>query len=434
MPQYLAWLKVLILLLPVVVWGTVKSEKNLTDLANPQCSQTFSQPEPSVSKPVKVNVRDKTWLEKLVASEQTKIMDAVTVLQNTDAEDPKHIKSVSDLLKRSQKNPDLLSPDVVNFLYTLFIQSKNKSLSKSERKKMTYNPQTARNLLNILLIAHQHKPEEYPDILNLAVEILEFPTQMRFVGNPSPFAHLPIINTIVQFLKDDVGQFPKLFTLFGKLLTQMEDFYTAFPSAYMNQSLFMEKAVKSIITSIADLTKKDSRIMDELFERLAMLYKLTHPVRSNHAQIEYHHATIESIIRELKAHHIPQLMVNSPHIREALVLFFTRDFHHPAEEILNEIEKFLSSSEKLSEIGAYQSTSIRILAARELAGETTPYTFLHLEGQEKWVQPAKTAPSRLTPNILNKIKKLSLSSSTPKVRSLAQQVITFVESQNNKEE
>ena len=420
MPKYyLIWLKILIL--PTVVWGVMKPEDRLYS-ANPQCERSLAQP-------VRVNVRDKNWLERLVASEPTKIMHAVTVMQNTDATDSKHIESVSDLLKHSRKNPDALSPDIVNFLYTFFIQSKDKNLSESERKKMTYNPQTARNLLEILLIAHQHKPEEYPHILNLSTEILEFPTQLRFVGNPSPFAYLPIINTIVQFLKDYVDQFPKLLTLFGKLLTQMEDFYITSPSAYMNQSLFMEKTVESIITSVADLVEKDFRIMDALFERLAMLYKLTHPVRSNHAQIEYHHATIESIIRELKAHHIPRLMVNNSIIRETLVLFFTRDFHHPSEEILNEIEKFLS----LLEAETFQLVSIQILSARELAGETTPYTSLHLEGRAKWVQPARIAPSRLTPAILKQLKQLSLKASSSKVQSLAQQVLTFVESQNKEE-
>lgn len=421
MPQYLIWLKILIL--PAVVWGVAKSD--IHPHSNPKCAKSLSSSSHSFPPPVKFHVSDKTWLEKLVAGKSTKIISAVTVMQNTDAVDPKHIESVSDLLKHSRKNPDLLNLDVAAFLYNFFIQSMNKNLSESDRKKFIYDPQTARNLLEVLLIAHQHKPAEHPHILNLAAEILEFPTRVRFVGNPSPFAYLPLINTIVQFLKNDVDQSPKLLTLFRQLLTQMEDFYITSPSAYMNQPLFMEKAVESIVASVANLVEKDVRIMDELFERLSMLYKLTHPVRSNHAQIEYRHATMEAVMRELKPHHIPRLIINNPHIHEALILFFTKYFHHPAEKILNEIENFLS----LAESAAIQSTAIQILAARELAGETTPYTSLHLEGQAKWVQPARTAPSWLTQTAFKKIKELSLHASDPKVRGLAQQVVTFVENQ-----
>ena len=373
-------------------------------------------------------VRVQTQLDKLVPSERRKVekvMNIVTVMQNTDAADSKHVLSVSDLLKLSKENPELLSPDIVEFLYDLFKKSMDRSLSEKARKQFVYDFQTSRNLLETLLMAYQHNKEAYPQLLELFKEMLEQPTRMQFAGNPSRYAHIPMISTIVRFFKDDT-EILAVFRL-KKLLTQMEGFYITSESAYVNQSVFMERALESIVINVSRFVKQDPYIMMELFERLAMLYERTHPIRHDHALIEYRHVTIESIIRELKARHIP-LLIENPHIHGALILFFTRDFHHPSKKILNRIKSLLwKSSDELQKIG------IQILSARELSGETaSSYVSTTFEGRAKWVQPPRTAPSRLTPSIVRRIKELALTAPSVEVRALAQKVVQFVETQEKK--
>lgn len=364
------------------------------------------------------------WLERLVASEPTKVVNFMTVMKNTDAVDLKHEASISALLKLVRENPALLSSDAVRWLFSFFEKSMNESLSKEEVQKYTYNPQTARNFLEILLISYHHREAEY--LLDLFKKILEYPDKMRFAGNPSRFEHIPIVSLIMRFLKNDVDLFPELLTLFKALLTRMLDPYTASPNTYMNQPVLIEKAVESIVSYTAQFVSKDPRIMESLFERLSMLYSIKHPVRFDHALIEYRHTTIESIIRELRAGHIFSLTAGSSDIREAVIVFFTRDFHHPSKEILDELEKFLA----LEHAPELQTASIKILAARELAGETAPYAAAHFESRAKWVQSPRTAPSRLTPRIVRKIRKLAHESPVTQVRSLAQEVMWFVEIQD----
>ena len=383
---------------------------------------------------LRIQIPSPSWLERLVANKPSKVRSAVTTMRNTNTSDPKHIQSISSLLEYSRENPELLTTDIFEVLLAYFVHFINRDLKVENEESIQYDAQTSQELLEILIIVYK-RTKDYR-IFKLFTHILENPSEILvFSRNPSKFAYIPFVNKIVQTLKDDVHKRPKLerskiLELFGKLLTELEDFYITSANAYINQSVFMEKAVENIVVNIARFVDQESNILHDLFARLSMLYKRKHSVRHDHALIEYRHVTIESIKKHLKPHHITSLMTTGDaNILQTLVLFFKRDFHFPVEEIIQKIENFLLPLP--SEFGVSQQiTSMEILAARELAGETDPYVRTNFEGRAKWVQSPKIAPSRLTPQILEKIKRLSRQDSSPEVRGLAQKIIKAVESQN----
>ena len=428
----LFWFKITVLPFSLA-WGITPSDQN------DQCRRSVGLIGDVVQVPppseLKVTMPNKSWLRRPVARKFEKVKNAVDTMMNTSTSDPKHIQSISSLLEYSREDHELLIDDVVDVLLSYFVQSINRDLEVENKESIQYDVQTSQQLLETLITVYK-KTKNYK-IFSLLKYILENPSErLVFSRNPSKFDHIPIVDRIVQTLKDDVNERPEILRLFGRLLTDLEDFYITYANAYMNQSVFMEQAVESIVVNIALFVNRDPNILHDLFERLSLLYDRKHPVRHDHSRIEYRHATIESIKRHLKPRHIPFLMTTgNVKVLQTLVRFFTRDFHFPSKKIIQQIADFirpLSNSYFLERphTDQIQMASMQILAARELAGETDPYAEANFKGRARWVQPPTIAPSRLTSKIHKQIRRLlEAPDSSPEVRGLAQKIIEIITSQ-----
>ena len=361
----------------------------------------------------------KRWPEYIFRSKRQKIKDALNVVFNTKMNHPEHVDEIMNIWSLSQGRPDLIDLTDVHRLKELFIQSMMK-ISQTH-----YSAITVRTLV-LILKRYIYKDSE---IVFLFMRILNDPAYLQ-LSNFSNYSHLLIREVVVSALRDyieyrssavsSLGILVEIRYLLEKQLTEMGDFYIHYPSAYKNQSTLLETAVVNIVENVGSLTPLYPSVMESLFKRLALLYDNKSSAHEDSALIEKRRITIRMIRKHLEPDHIFQLARNEDSDLRALVQFFTRDFHSPSPEILEEVEKLLVYQQLhyIREIG------ISILAGRELAGKSDePYVSHHFEESVEWLQPPTIAPSRLNPGNMRLIYELSQRDENSSVRQLAQRVV-----------
>ena len=355
----------------------------------------------------------RSWPQSIFQDKIDRIKTELVLIFNTKPGDSNHTEGIKSVRSLSKGRMNLINLHDVRRLKDIFIRSLNEGESR-------YDAGTARTLV---LILSEYIPQE-PEILPVFSKILDDPQYLK-LSSSSAYSHLLVKEVVVSALKDYVEEHPELLSLLERQLTEMDDFYIGYPNAHKNQTAFLQTAVESIITDVGQLVTRYPDVIYSLFKRLSLLYENKLTSYEDAALIEKYRITIKTIREQLKPEHIFRLAQNeNESIRTALVKFFTRDFHFPSKEILEEVEKLLVYKQQ----PYVRETGILILAGRELAGKgKEPYVQHNFDEPIEWLQPPTIAPSRLTEANMRLIYELSQDDKIFNVRRLAQEVVKLVE-------
>ena len=372
----------------------------------------------------------KRWPDFVFRNKKQRIRNHLHIVFNTDMSHPEHIDGIMNIWTLSQGRPDLIDIKDVHRLRDLFIKS------MVQRTPVHYEASTARTLALILKMYIYDS-----EIVSLFRDILTAPRFLQ-LSNFSNYSHLLVLEVMVSALRDymehhrpsatlQLGILVEIRDLLEKQLTEMDDFYIQYPNAYKNQSTLLETAVVNIVEDIGNLTPLYPSVIESLFKRLALLYANKSSVHEDSALIEKHRITIRMIRTHLEPDHIFSLARSTDSdLRSALVQFFTRDFHSPSPEILEEVEKLLVYQQQYF----VRETGVSILAGRELAGKgDEPYVSHQFKESVEWLQPPTTAPSRLNPGNMRLIYELSQRDENSSVRQIAQQVVDLTRNREDLE-